>query len=136
MKQQVIQLADDREPADVGPGSIPDEIRNDPISLTECAIENAKERMTRDGISTHGLRVSTSGGGCSGLRYELDFAAAPHNGDTILELDGLKVFVDGESVAHLCGMTIDYTEALNGGGFKFVNPNATRTCGCGESFAT
>ena len=112
------------------------EILTDPIAVTERAIEKAKKQMVRDGAAKQGLRVAALGGGCSGLKYELTFAAEPHDGDTILELDGLRVFVDAESVAPLRGMTIDYVEALHGGGFKFVNPNATRTCGCGESFAT
>ena len=119
-----------------GPHSMPHEILTDPIALTERAIEKAKEHMVRNGVSMHGLRVAALGGGCSGLKYELAFASEPHDGDTILELDGLRVFVDGRSVAHLRGMTVDYVEALHEGGFKFVNPNATRTCGCGESFAT
>lgn len=109
---------------------------HDPISLTDRAIQKAKELISHRGVSAHGLRVAAVGGGCSGLKYEVGFEPEPRAGDTVLELDGLRVFVDAESVAPLYGMTVDYVESLQAGGFKFVNPNATRTCGCGESFAT
>jgi iron-sulfur cluster assembly protein len=105
------------------------------LTLTEKAIEQVKALLARDNRKDHGLRVSVADGGCSGFSYKLDFAKKAEPGDLVLELDNLKVYVDSKSVAHLKGTTIDYVASLYGGGFKFTNPNASGTCGCGTSFS-
>lgn len=105
------------------------------IRLTDIAIQKVRELLQRDGVEGGGLRVGVTGGGCSGMQYQLAFEPAPKDSDLVLELDGVRVFVDPESQQHLNGLTLDYVTGLNGAGFKFLNPNATRTCGCGTSFA-
>ena len=104
------------------------------LSLTPKAVEAVKKAIAEEGIATQGLRVAVQGGGCSGLQYALDFVDAERPGDTILDFDGLKVFVDLASAQYLKGAEIDYVSGLQGNGFKFNNPNARRTCGCGHSF--
>jgi iron-sulfur cluster assembly accessory protein len=105
------------------------------LILTEKAIQQVKLLLARDHREDHGLRVSVTDGGCSGFSYKLDFAKEAKPGDIVLESDNLKVFVDSTSAPYLKGMTIDYVASLYGGGFKFVNPNASATCGCGTSFS-
>src|SRR5262245_4458020 len=105
------------------------------LTLTEKAIEQVKTLLARDNRKNHGLRVSVADGGCSGFSYKLDFAKNEEPGDLVLELGNLKVYIDSKSVAHLKGTTIDYVPSLYGGGFKFINPNASGTCGCGTSFS-
>jgi iron-sulfur cluster assembly protein len=105
------------------------------LTLTDKAIEQVKALLARDNRRDHGLRVSVTDGGCSGFSYKLDFAKKEEPGDLVLELGNLKVYVDAKSVAHLNGTTIDYVNSLYGGGFKFSNPNASGTCGCGTSFS-
>jgi iron-sulfur cluster assembly protein len=105
------------------------------LQLTESAIEQIKKLLARDNRTAHGLRVGVSDGGCSGHSYKLDFDREQKAGDTVLERNGLKVFVDSASAPFLQGMVIDYESGLYGGGFKFTNPNATATCGCGTSFS-
>jgi iron-sulfur cluster assembly accessory protein len=105
------------------------------LFLTEKAIQQVKHLLARDNRQDHGLRVSVTDGGCSGFSYKLDFAREKEPGDIVLESDNLKVFVDPSSAPYLKGMTIDYVSSLYGGGFKFINPNASATCGCGTSFS-
>ena len=81
------------------------------------------------------LRVGVKGGGCSGLEYQLSFDTEPKEGDQIFEDKGIKVVVDMKSLLYLYGTELDYAGDLNGKGLVFKNPNASRTCGCGESFA-
>jgi len=81
------------------------------------------------------LRVSVVGGGCSGLSYKLDFDNETQPKDQIFEDHGVKVVTDLKSFLYLCDTTLDFSDGLNGKGFHFVNPNASRSCGCGESFA-
>ncbi|MFN8389203.1 MAG: iron-sulfur cluster assembly accessory protein [Bdellovibrionota bacterium] len=106
-----------------------------PIVLTEKAIEMTKKALAEEGLENHGLRVAVRGGGCSGLEYALDFAESARPGDTILEVSGLKVYIDMASLQYLKGTEIDYVSGLQGSGFKFKNPNAKRSCGCGHSFS-
>ena len=89
-----------------------------------------EEQCTED----HFLRVSVKGGGCSGLTYDLDFDDTIVDFDEISEDQGLKLVIDKRSLLYLLGTELDFTEGLNGKGFLFTNPNASRTCGCGESF--
>lgn len=81
------------------------------------------------------IRVGVEGGGCSGLMYKLDFDHELKDGDQVFEDNGVKVVVDKKSYLYLVGTELDYSGGLNGAGFTFINPNASRTCGCGESFS-
>ena len=81
-----------------------------------------------------GLRLAVKGGGCSGLSYDLQFGNEEEN-DTILNKEGYDVYIDQKSMIYLKGMSLDFDSSLQGKGFVFVNPNATQTCGCGESFS-
>ena len=85
--------------------------------------------------ASHHIRVSVKGGGCSGLMYDLDFDDKILEDDKVYEDQGVKIIVDKKSLFYLIGTTLDFSDGLNGKGFQFVNPNATRTCGCGESFS-
>ena len=105
------------------------------LTLTETAIEQVKKLLARDDRAGHALRVAVTDGGCSGHSYKLDFDKEQESDDTVLEWNGVKVYVDSASAPFLQGMVIDFEPGLYGGGFKFVNPNATATCGCGTSFS-
>jgi iron-sulfur cluster assembly protein len=105
------------------------------LKLTEMAIDQVKKLLARDNRQGQGLRVAVTDGGCSGHSYKLDFDREPKPGDTVLEANGVSVYVDPTSVPFLQGIVIDYEAGLYGGGFKFSNPNATATCGCGTSFS-
>ena len=104
------------------------------IDLTPAAIKEVKRLLTEQARQDLGLRVGVKGGGCSGLSYSLNFDAK-HEGDNVIEFDETKVFVDPKSLLYLEGMTLDFSDSLQGRGFKFINPNASKTCGCGESFS-
>lgn len=105
------------------------------LKLTDNAIAQVKKLLARDDRQGHGLRVGVSDGGCSGHSYKLDFDKEQKADDTVLDWHGVKVYVDSASAPLLQGMVIDYESGLYGGGFKFSNPNATATCGCGTSFS-
>lgn len=81
------------------------------------------------------VRVGVKGGGCSGLMYNLEFDSELTDDDKLIEDNGVKIVVDKKSVLYLVGTELDFSDGLNGKGFSFVNPNASRTCGCGESFS-
>jgi len=104
------------------------------VSLTPVAVEMVKNAIEEEGLQGHGLRVAVRGGGCSGLEYALDFSDSARMGDEVYEVEGLKIYVDLASAQYLQGTTIDFVKGLNGSCFKFNNPNAKRTCGCGSSF--
>jgi iron-sulfur cluster assembly accessory protein len=107
-----------------------------PVTLTAKAIEMVKVTREQEGMdATYGLRIAVMGGGCSGFQYALDFEQEARPTDSVMELDGLKVYVDPVSSRYLEGVTIDYVFGMHGAGFKFDNPRATGTCGCGSSFA-
>jgi iron-sulfur cluster assembly accessory protein len=95
-----------------------------------------KDAMARENLAGYGVRVGVVGGGCSGFQYSMDFENAEREGDTVVEREGVKLYVDAMSAMYLQGVTIDYVVGLQGAGFKFVNPNAKNTCGCGQSFST
>ena len=103
------------------------------ISLTPQAIEEVKRMMAKENKPDMGLRVGVKGGGCSGLSYALNFDIKKP-GDNDFEFQGMHVFVDPKSLLYIDGMTLDYVDTLQEKGFKFINPNASKTCGCGESF--
>jgi iron-sulfur cluster assembly protein len=104
------------------------------ISLTPGAINEVKRLMAKESKPELGLRVGVRPGGCSGLSYMLGFDV-PQEGDSVQEMDGLRIFVDPKSLLYLDGVQLDYVDGLQGKGFTFHNPNATRSCGCGESFS-
>lgn len=105
------------------------------ITITEKASKEIKRIMEENKVpSDFGLRVGVKGGGCSGLTYFLGFDQSNREGDSIIESNGIKLFVDGKSLFYLTGTELDFSDGLNGKGFVFNNPNATKTCGCGESF--
>ena len=106
------------------------------ITVTENAKERAislikEEKKPMDSF----IRVGVEGGGCSGLSYKLEFDNTIKDGDQVFEDKGIKIVVDKKSFLYLIGTELDYSGGLNGKGFVFINPNASRTCGCGESFS-
>jgi iron-sulfur cluster assembly accessory protein len=105
------------------------------LKLTEKAIAQAKSILARENLDGYGLRVAVVTSGCSGYSYHMDFEKEQKPGDAVLEMDGLKIYVDANSKKYLNGTTIDYVAGIQGAGFKFHNPNATATCGCGTSFS-
>lgn len=105
------------------------------ISLTERAVEKVKEIRTAEGLGEQGLRVKVIGGGCSGFSYDLYFEEETTDLDQEFDTAGIKVFVDMMSMQYLEGTEIDYVETLHQSGFKFLNPKAKSTCGCGSSFS-
>lgn len=105
------------------------------ITVTETAKKQAIRLMEDDGKEGYFIRVGVDGGGCSGLMYQLTFDNEEREGDKAFEDNGIKVVVDKKSFLYLIGTTLDFSGGLNGKGFVFQNPNAGRTCGCGESFS-
>ncbi len=103
------------------------------IQLTEQAVNRVKEVIASESRSFAGIRVAVVGGGCSGFQYSMNLESDEKQGDQIVELEGLRVFVDEQSMLYLDGTEIDYVETAQGAGFKFKNPNVTGSCGCGES---
>jgi iron-sulfur cluster assembly protein len=106
------------------------------MTITDKARDRIKEIKLESNLdSTYFLRVSVQGGGCSGLSYKLDFDNELKPGDQEFESNGEKLVLDMKSFLYLAGTELNFSDGLNGKGFQFHNPNATRTCGCGESFA-
>lgn len=105
------------------------------ISLTDSALKEVKRLINVQGIEEGGLRLGVKGGGCSGLSYTINFDDKIGQYDQIYEIDGVRVIVDAKSAIYLQGTQLDYQKDLMGGNFKFLNPNANKTCGCGESFS-
>jgi iron-sulfur cluster assembly protein len=108
------------------------------IQVTERAVRRIRAAMAKEGISPTegGLRLGVMGGGCSGLSYSIKFDTQPRERDRVYEFDGVRIFVDPKSFLYLHGMTLDYEETLMRQGFNFINPNSTRSCGCGSSFSS
>lgn len=107
------------------------------INVSESAARRAKMLMEDEGFNpeTDFIRVGVKSGGCSGLEYELKFDNVTTENDKIFEDQGVKIAVEKKSFLYLVGTTLEYSGGLNGKGFVFNNPNASRTCGCGESFS-
>lgn len=106
------------------------------IIITPKAAEEIKSIKAKNNVpDSYGLRVGVKGGGCSGFSYVLAFDAEPRQGDKTFNLEGFTVFIDPKSLFYLSGTELDFQEGLNGKGFVFNNPQATKTCGCGNSFA-
>jgi iron-sulfur cluster assembly protein len=108
------------------------------IHVTDKALKRIRMAIAKEGISPTegGLRLGVLGGGCSGLSYSIKFDTQPRERDRIFDFDGVRVFVDPKSFLYLNGMTLDYEETLMRQGFNFINPNSTRSCGCGSSFSS
>ena len=105
------------------------------VNLTPKALDAVRKMIAKEGLSADkGLRISVVGGGCSGFQYSLGFDGRK-DGDTLTVLDGVNVFVDEISLPYIAGTTLDYVEGLHNAGFRFDNPRASRTCGCGSSFS-
>jgi iron-sulfur cluster assembly protein len=106
------------------------------ITITEKAKEKLLALKAEAGLNdSYGLRVSVQGGGCSGLSYKLDFDDTEQPGDQIFEDKGLRLYVNLKSFLYLAGTQLEFSDGLDGKGFHFNNPNAARSCGCGESFS-
>ncbi|MBM4334385.1 MAG: iron-sulfur cluster insertion protein ErpA [Deltaproteobacteria bacterium] len=104
------------------------------ITLTESAAAKVKQLTERDGRAGYSLRLKVVGGGCSGLQYQLMFDDKVGDWDQTGRSNGVNVVVDSKSAVYLLGTKVDYVDDLNGSGFKIENPNASSTCGCGQSF--
>ena len=105
------------------------------ISISENAAKHVGAFMSSEGKADGILRVAVKGGGCSGLTYVLDIADGAHDGDKVIEQNGVTLAVDKKSYVFLAGTVLDYSDGLNGKGFIFNNPNAKKACGCGTSFS-
>ena len=104
------------------------------VHLTEPAIEEVRRLLVKQNKPGAGLRIGVRGGGCSGLSYELNFGPKKE-GDNEFDFKNVKVFVDPKSYLYVNGITLDFTDGLENRGFRFINPNAQKSCGCGESFS-
>jgi len=105
------------------------------LNLTESAQTAVNRFMTGAEEQVSGLRIAVTGGGCSGMQYSMALEKESKQDDTVVEFGEIKVFVDPASLPLLEGVTVDFLDTMEGSGFKFVNPNATNTCGCGSSFS-
>jgi iron-sulfur cluster assembly protein len=107
------------------------------VQVTERALTRIRSAMEKEGISPEqgGLRLGVQGGGCSGLSYNIRFDTQPRERDRVFTFGGVRVFVDPKSFIYLSGMILDYENTLMKQGFNFINPNASRSCGCGSSFS-
>jgi iron-sulfur cluster assembly accessory protein len=103
------------------------------IKLTPVAIAKVKEILSERNEEA-GLRIAVIGGGCSGFQYQMTLDREPRADDKIIEMEGIKVFIDTRSILYLSGTQVDYVDGSNGSGFKFENPNSQNNCGCGECF--
>ena len=107
------------------------------IQVTERALAKIRLAMVKENVSPEqgGLRLGVQGGGCSGLSYNIRFDSQPRERDRVYDYEGVRLFVDPKSFIYLHGMILDYEESLMKQGFNFVNPNSSKSCGCGSSFS-
>lgn len=106
------------------------------VTLTDQAVAMVKTAMQREALGAeYALRLGVVGGGCSGFSYAMSFDNQVKPDDTVTEIAGIRVLVDAAALEYLQGTTLDYVAGLHGAGFKFENPRAQRTCGCGSSFS-
>jgi iron-sulfur cluster assembly accessory protein len=128
-EEQVHAHNENHDEAPVDLASLPD------VKLTPKAIEMVRKMHSKEGVGAEqGLRIGVVGGGCSGFQYQLNFDS-PKEGDRIADIEGVRVLVDEISLPYIAGTTLDFVEGLHGAGFRFDNPRASRTCGCGSSFS-
>ena len=104
------------------------------VTLTPKASSRLKSLLQEEGKADLGLRIYVEGGGCHGFQYGMHFDEKPGEGDEVVEVDGVKVFIDPASIKYLQGSIVDYVDSMIGGGFSVQNPNALSSCGCGHSF--
>lgn len=136
-EQQIAALVNALNEAVQKNGSMPVIQEHDnkpPLALTSASINKLKSVLEQQNKKNYGIRVQVIPGGCSGYMYSMDLEEKPANDDTIQDFDGVRIFVDKNSEKLLRGVQVDYVETLQGGGFKFDNPNAHGSCGCGKSF--
>lgn len=105
------------------------------VTISNAAKDRLLELLKKEGSSKKYVRVGVESGGCSGLSYKLVFENEKNNDDELIEDNGVKLLVNKKSYLYLVGTTLEFSDGLNGKGFVFNNPNASRTCGCGESFS-
>lgn len=105
------------------------------VRVTEKAASKAMEFARKAGRDHAGLKIAVQGGGCSGLQYVLELVDGPDDSDKIISENGIEVYIPKRAFVFLAGTVLDFSDGLNGRGFEFHNPNAKRTCGCGDSFA-
>ena len=105
-----------------------------PVHLTGAAMTEVRRLLTAEDNQGLALRLAVTGGGCSGMVYKVEFDQ-PHDGDVVVHFEGFDLLLDSKSAIYLRGVSLDYQQGLSGRGFQFNNPNASNTCGCGESFA-
>ena len=105
------------------------------IEITEKAATKVRQFAEQQGKDPFGLKVAVRGGGCSGLTYVLEIVDGPDDDDKIIDSNGVEVYVPKKAFVFLAGTVLDFSDGLNGKGFEFANPNASRTCGCGTSFS-
>jgi iron-sulfur cluster assembly protein len=123
------QQAEQAPAQSVDTASLPD------VQLTPTAIDMVRKMRAKEGLGAeHGMRIGVVGGGCSGFQYSLKFDTKQED-DRVTDFDGVLVLVDEISLPYIAGTTLDYVEGLHGAGFRFDNPRASRTCGCGSSFS-
>jgi iron-sulfur cluster assembly protein len=117
------------------PDAIRKPILNEEITLTaKAAAQVLKVKAENNIPESHSLRIGVKGGGCSGFTYVLGFDEHPKDNDKVFDSEGIRVFIDPKSLFYLSGTVLDFSDGLNGKGFVFNNPQASRTCGCGSSF--
>jgi iron-sulfur cluster assembly protein len=112
-------------------------VPSEDLTITASAARRIRAILAKEEISAEvgGMRLGVKGGGCSGMSYAISFETTPRDNDRIFTVDSAHVFIDPKSFVYLRGMTLDYEETLMRQGFNFINPNSTRSCGCGTSFS-
>ena len=105
------------------------------ISMTDKAVQAVNRFITSANKPITGLRIQVEGGGCSGFKYSMKLEETPAANDQLVDCGGVTLLIDENSASMLSGVTVDFVESMEGSGFKFENPNATASCGCGKSFA-
>lgn len=105
------------------------------VTVSETAAKKLTSLIEESEFKTPYVRVAVKGGGCSGLAYDLSFDTEQQPKDVLAEDKGVKILIDSKSLLYLIGTELNYSDGLNGKGFEWINPNASRTCGCGESFS-
>ena len=105
------------------------------VTVSDEAADKIRHLLDQEGTANSGLRMAVMGGGCSGFQYKLEFAESPGDMDSVIESNGVRVFIDPKSSLYLNGVILGYSDGLMGSGFQVENPNARTTCGCGESFS-
>jgi len=105
------------------------------INISDPARDRLLDLLSKDDGDADYVRVGVESGGCSGLSYNLDFESTKNDDDELIDNNGIKLLINKNSILYLAGTTLEFSDGLNGKGFVFNNPNANRTCGCGESFS-